>query len=223
ESGASHYYTARNTDAAPLRVNGQDEKFLFYRGVGTFAPPISTRLLPDGKVVIENLGSAPIPLAVLFENRGGKASFRDLKDLTGTVTLDPLNLNHDVDPLWVRDTLAKMLVVSGLYGREAAAMVDTWRDSWFEEGLRVFYILPQPTVDSILPLEIDPKPAQVVRAFVGRMEIITPEMQKTVSDAIRVNDEAKLDLYGRFVAPISERLIRQTPRGEDHDRFQAFL
>src|SRR5262249_55820774 len=29
EPDPSHYYTARNTDAAPLRVNGREEKFLF--------------------------------------------------------------------------------------------------------------------------------------------------------------------------------------------------
>jgi hypothetical protein len=34
---------------------------------------------------------------------------------------------------------------------KAAAMVETWRDSWFEEGTRLFYFLPQVTVDRILP------------------------------------------------------------------------
>jgi hypothetical protein len=29
--GASRYYAARNTDSAPLRINEQDEKFIFYR------------------------------------------------------------------------------------------------------------------------------------------------------------------------------------------------
>jgi hypothetical protein len=33
-------------------------------------------------------------------------------------------------------------MAQGLFPKEAHAMVDTWRDSWFEEGTRAFYILP---------------------------------------------------------------------------------
>lgn len=41
EGRSSHYYAARETDAAPLLVGSQKEKFLFYRGSGTFPLPIS--------------------------------------------------------------------------------------------------------------------------------------------------------------------------------------
>ena len=44
--GQSHYFTARETDAAPLEFNSQHEKFLFYRGVGNITLPISARA-PD--------------------------------------------------------------------------------------------------------------------------------------------------------------------------------
>ena len=60
EQGESHYYQARDTDAALVQaevkvpedqrdpalrggVVVQREKFLFYRGVGTFAPPVAVR------------------------------------------------------------------------------------------------------------------------------------------------------------------------------------
>ena len=40
EKGESHYYPARETDSSPLKVKSKNtsqfEKFLFYRGVGTF-------------------------------------------------------------------------------------------------------------------------------------------------------------------------------------------
>ncbi len=36
EFASSHYYAARLTDAAPLAVEQEQEKFLFYRGVGNF-------------------------------------------------------------------------------------------------------------------------------------------------------------------------------------------
>ena len=83
-------------------------------------------------------------------------------------------------------------------------MVETWRDSWFEEGTRVLYLLPQSIVDGVLPLDIDPKPADTTRVFVGRMELVTPEIESEVAQAIRVNDRATLQKYGRFLEPISQ-------------------
>src|SRR5262249_23258709 len=44
EQNQSHYYAARATDAAPVQASGENEKFLFYRGVAGFAPPISAKL-----------------------------------------------------------------------------------------------------------------------------------------------------------------------------------
>ena len=45
----------------------------------------------------------------------------------------------------------------GLYAKEAKAMARTWEESWFEEGLRVFYVLPRQRMDAILPLGITPE------------------------------------------------------------------
>lgn len=85
-------------------------------------------------------------------------------------------------------------------------MVDTWRDSWFEEGTRLFYIVPPAMVDTILPLTIEPKPAQVARVFVGRVEVFTPATLKAVEKAVHSNDKAILSTYGRFLGPIMDRL-----------------
>ena len=85
-------------------------------------------------------------------------------------------------------------------------MVDTWRDSWFEEGTRLFYIVPPRMVDAILPLTVTPKPAAVSRVFVGRVEVITPETVKTVESAIARGDFKTLDAYTRFLGPITERI-----------------
>jgi hypothetical protein len=69
------------------------------------------------------------------------------------------------------------LVRAGLYKKEAWAMVNTWRDSWFTEaGTRVLYLLPRAWTDGILPMTLTPEPAQLVRVMVGRAEIITPDV-----------------------------------------------
>ena len=48
----------------------------------------------------------------------------------------------------------KLLVARGLYPKEAKAMVESWRGSWFEQGTRLFYIVSNEAVDAILPLQV---------------------------------------------------------------------
>ena len=73
---ANHYFAARETDAAPVRVGKQWEKLLFYRGIGDFEVPLRPAFTSDGKLRIRNAGAEPIPLVILFENRGGKLGYR---------------------------------------------------------------------------------------------------------------------------------------------------
>jgi hypothetical protein len=88
-------------------------------------------------------------------------------------------------------------------------MVETWRDSWFEEGTRLFYILPRAVVDDRLPLTISPAPTSIARVFVGRVELITDNMKDEVERAIVTGDLDTLNMYGRFldsiVAQIADR------------------
>jgi len=74
----SRYYAARRTDAAPLAVDDQHEKFLFYRGVGRFPVPLSLHVAGDGKVLVENRGKASVASVILFENRQGRIGYRAL-------------------------------------------------------------------------------------------------------------------------------------------------
>jgi hypothetical protein len=195
-------------------VQGLYEKFLFYRGVGGFATPINARVLANGKIAVRNLTDDAMPGVILFENRGGRIGFRVHGTLTRDAVLEPPPLTGDFETL--RQELETTLVAQGLFGKEAKAMVETWRDSWFEEGTRVFYIVPPGTVDTILPLTIKPEPVQTSRAFVGRVELITPATIKTVEDAILANDTKTLQAYGRFLGPVGERIMARG--AEDNDR-----
>jgi len=114
-------------------------------------------------------------------------------------------------------------VEAGLYAKEAEAMVETWRDSWFEEGTRVFYLVPRESVDAILPLTVTPVPSQMARAFVGRMEIVTPESLLRVQTAMASGDAAALERYGRFLGPIADRLAAQSSSVSDRSRVRAVL
>jgi hypothetical protein len=211
ENGPNRYYAARETDAAPLAVGDQHEKFLFYRGVGHFPVPLSARVSSDGKIVVENRGLAAVPNVILFENRRGRLGYRDAGAVPGSAMLDSPSLDSSLPVL--RQELEAALVAQGLFPKEARAMLETWRDSWFEEGSRLIYILSTPAVDGILPLQVEPAPSATVRVFVGRIELVTPETKRSVESAIARSDWPAVARYNRFLDPILARIYPENPAG----------
>ncbi len=128
---------------------------------------------------------------LVFERRGDKLGFRIAnasapRDARSSRTQLPA-----MDSL--KQAVENMLIAQGLYHDEAQAMFETWRDSWFEEGSRLLYIVPRQFVDSVLPLSISPAPAQTVRVFVGRLELVTPATQRAVEQALATHDQATLE------------------------------
>ena len=161
EKGENHYYAARETDAIPLQaeVVGRDEerdgwelrggsivqreKFLFYRGVGTFPPPVTVKALGGGKVRVMNGSGGKSTGLVLLTVRGGKIGFRTLSDLDAGAEAVATLPEADGSVTELADAVAKGLTAAGLYEREARAMVKTWDDAWFkEEGTRLLYLVP---------------------------------------------------------------------------------
>lgn len=209
----NQYYAARETSSAPLLVPSsagmQQEKFLFYRGVSIFPIPIEARAMPGGKISVKNLGSAEIPNVILFERRGDRVGYRLGGAVQNQATLDPPELTSTVESLG-RD-LEDVLTAQGLYPDEARAMVETWRQSWFEEGSRLLYIVPTSFVNTVLPLSIKPQPGQTVRVFVGRLELITPATENAVEKIITTHDIEGILRYGRFLEPIMEQLKADNP------------
>jgi hypothetical protein len=204
EDAPSRYYAARATDAAPLVVDGQHEKFLFYRGVASIPVPLTARVGDDGRIVVADTGADSVASVILFENRGGAIGYRHAGNVESGITLDRPELNGSSSQL--KADLERALIARGLYPKEAAAMIDTWRDSWFEEGSRLIYILPESAVNAMLPLRIEPAPARTARVFVGRIELITPETKRAVQDAIATSDKHTLALYQRFLEPIGKSI-----------------
>jgi hypothetical protein len=225
EDRSNHYYAARQTSSTPLRIKTQSgeqtEKFLFYRGVASFSVPVSVDLAQDGKVSAENHTSQEIPALLVFERRGDRIGFRFADASAARPTLDPPELNATMDSL--KQAVEDMLIAQGLYQDEAQAMFETWRDSWFEEGSRLLYIVPREFVDSVLPLSINPSPAQIVRVFVGRMELVTPATQRAVEQALATNDRITLTRYDRFLVPILETMINKEKDPHRRAQFSAYL
>jgi hypothetical protein len=219
EPGSSHYYAARETDAAPVEVNGQYERFLFYRGLAGFAPTMRARDTGQDAVVIDNTGTSAVPNALVFESDGTHFGYRITGAIQTTVTVPRPELASDLTSL--RHDLGALLVEQGLFPREANAMLDTWRDSWFEPGLRVLYLVPRQSVDAILPLEISPAPRATTRVFVGRLELLTMAMEAEVQRAVDRGDTATLSRYGRFLEPAMDVLKARAATDADRARLDA--
>jgi hypothetical protein len=221
EPTPNHYYAARETDASPVQVGRDLERFLFYRGVGSFELPLKAVVGDDGQVGVTNTGSEAIPAVMLFENRRGRISWRLHRGLNGQVRLARPTAGGDVASM--RRELERVLVEEGLFEKEAIAMVETWSDSWFEEGTRLFYVLPRRAVDSVLPLEIRPAAADIVRVFVGRLELVTAASLMDLGEALRTNDRAKLTRFGRFLRPFADRFLEAPLASADRARFETIL
>ena len=177
--------------------------------MGRFPVPLSVRRTGDGKIVVENRGHDTVPSAILFENRGGRLGYRNAGAIADAVTLDAPSLDGSFAVL--RHDLEAALCCQGLFPREAQAMVETWRDSWFEEGSRLIYIVPSRAIDAVLPLQVEPVPSQTARVFVGRIELVTPETQRAVEEAIAKGDWPAIDRYQRFLDPILQRISAESP------------
>ena len=225
ENAGTHYYAARETSATPLSVHtpsgDQREKFLFYRGVSTVALPLTAKVLPSGSIQFDNRTGQPIPALILFERRGDKLGYHVVASPNDHLILETPSVSGTFDSL--RGDLEDLLVAQGLFRDEAHAMLNTWRDSWFEEGSRLFYIAPRAYVDSMLPLSISPAPTQLTRAFVGRIELVTPATERSIETAIASHDGAALRRYGRFLYPIFDVMLAKRPNPDDDNELLGAL
>jgi len=225
EAAPSHYYAARETAASPLTVSTpsgeQHEDFLFYRGVASFPPPVSAKVLSATRLQLQSHTTAPLPAVVLFERRGDKLGYHLFSSLANSALVDLPTTTGTLDSL--RTDFERLLVEQGLYEDEAHAMLETWRDSWFEEGSRLFYLVPRPFVDFVLPLSIQPTPGQLTRVFVGRVELVTPATREAVEAALLSQDHETLQKYGRFLEPIFEIISTSRRDPTDADRLRQAL
>ncbi len=208
-TGGSHYFAARNTDAAPLQVEDQQEKLIFYRGIGNFLVPLRPKFNEQGEVVIANAMAEPIAFAMLFENHGGRIGYRIVRDISETTQIAPPELASEAGE--IHKKLEDALTEAGLYRKEALAMVETWKDSWFEEGTRLFYLAPRSLVDAELPLQIKPAPTEVARVFVGRIEMLSPWMESEIRTSLTSGNVPALAKFGRFLDPFLQQIALRDP------------
>ncbi len=228
---------ARDVDAAFVKtVDGtgetaraEYERFLFYRGLGQSRMPMRADGRDGGTLALErepSLGDGVRHIFVLkVENGRGSFVYRPAlrpgEQASGVIPsmerARPLAEFTEI----VADALAAKLTESGLYPKEARAMVNTWKSSYFQsEGVRVLFVLPQCWTETFIPISIVPKPREVVRVMVGRLELLSAEREQRAEAAVRDlagRDTARrreafgyLRDQGRYVEPIVRRIAKTT-------------
>jgi hypothetical protein len=228
---------ARDVDAAYVRTMNttkdpapaEFEKFLFYRGLGETRLPLQFGAGHGGTLVLDRDATLGHGISHVFVIRveNGRGAYRYLPALRpGEQVAGVIPSMERSRPLAdftksIADSLRAALSRSGLYPKEARAMVSTWTTSYFRtEGIRVLFVLPQSWTDAFIPMTIDPEPKEVVRVMVGRVEMLTVEREQAAETAVREladRDPAKrarafryLHEQGRYVEPIVRRVMVTT-------------
>ena len=232
DTTGTHYFAARETDADVVRASAistnntgaEFEKFLFYRGVGNFATPLRVSMPDEGMVILTNTGKETLSHLFILGVKSKAGNFVYVPQLLpGEEKTIALNTQIDaLSPSALSDKISRdvsqALAQTGLYPREADAMVKTWRDSWFaEDGVRVLYVLPQTWTERTLPMSLNPAPNQLVRVMVGRAEVLTPHLVSSLAQQLQkaghgdtaASDQARATLkgLGRFAEPAFTRAL----------------
>jgi hypothetical protein len=187
----SHVWLApRAPHSSGVAVGTEGERYLFYRGVAQLSAPLRTERSGQ-ELVLRAPPKMPWLTAPKTAFRGvwvvsvrpdGRTAFRALPTLLleqgkTNDTLEHVRLFTEADHSAahrgeLRLSMRDALVAAGLFGDEADAMLETWKDSYFTTpGLRVFYIAPPEWIAYHLPMQIS-TPHVLTRVLVGRIDLV---------------------------------------------------
>jgi hypothetical protein len=214
---------ARAVDANLLQMpSGENERFLFYRGLGEFDLPVEVRASDGSKIKFTNHYSEAVGQVFLLNvdrERGAfitrSAGIAPGASVEGTVPSLYGAPGVDEYALQLSDAVTQALDATGLYHDEAIAMVNTWRRQWFRTpGVRALYLLPQSWTEQSIPLTISPMPDRKVRVMLIRIEVISKEQEAADVTALSWldSDVARGTAYfsdlGRFAEPRLRRALQ---------------
>lgn len=216
----------RVEDANMIKVGDEYEDFLFYRGIGNFDLPATFSVDSSETLNVANNSKEAIPFAFAFENIAGKFRYKtigsipagEVAKVTETEWVTPSK--PQLQQVAVFQQMRTGLIAQGLSTDEANGMIKTWWKSYFNKpGLRVFWVVPQTDLERILPLTVDPKPANQVRVLVGRADVMRPKFEQQMIADLGTHQFAKYH-QDRFMLPYMNRL-RQLVKKPVYQKFDA--
>jgi len=233
----SHVWLApRKVDAANVTAaNGESERYLFYRGVGSLDSPLkivrgNDRLFIHAQLDPELFKSSTISFAKVwfydlrpdgtcaFTSAGPLTATKGSSDPIGWVTSKFHDVSYSAGNLeTMRGEMRGALVADGLFDDEAQAMLNTWETSYFKTpGSRIFFMVPRTWTDRVMPMKLSAD-AKINRVMIGRIDLVTPEHRETLAKLAEttgdMSNASVHDLYaklGRFAgAMVRDEAIRQ--------------
>lgn len=244
------WHIARDTNATPVRVINQNrrgaqepiaiERFLFYRGAGSYKPMVLPTRNEPGKELSIRVPFSQIDLRGVFlvrvNDSGATIAHAPVLRAEGTMALGGPDQIKPVEQAaeTAKVQLIDSLEAAGLFPKEAAGLVKIWGDDMFTTpGERLLYLMPSNEVERVLPLEIQPAPSQTVRTLIAWVELSTPEAEKRVMDLVEKlgsNDakvrnaaEAELRSFDRFAESILQRVSSKTTDPNVKQRIDQIL
>jgi hypothetical protein len=183
----------RDTDATPINVDGQVEKFLFYRGLLADCP--SAVAVEGGSnrryTLTSSLKKETLRHVIMVNVDKGKATAKYISALAPgaplTVELMAAADGKDVKVFAEeqRQRLAELLEEEGLFPKESAGMTRIWRKDWLEtDGVRLIYFSPPGATAALLPISIEPRPAGVVRTLLVSVECLRDSKENVIKELV---------------------------------------
>lgn len=229
------YGPAREVASNDIRSGNQNERFIFYRGLGNFVTDLRVTSKSTNELTLSHKSVqgriSEIFLVNVTESGGNIISLGGLSPLEEkVVSAKDLNLFLKNDyPVYyfnkvAQQEITRALVESGLYKDESLAMFNTWKTSYLKtRGLRILYVLSRNETDRLLPLTIDPQPQEVVRTLVGRIELILKSEEEQMLLNLSANSTLNPAELGRFAEPRLRRLKNLVPFGRDKNTIDGLI
>lgn len=225
------YSHARNVNSNIVRAGSETEKFIFYRGLGSYQPRLQIISVAGSLGLMAPKGFYPVATFLVHVNDAGHAQLLDVGPVgqvkyryVDAITIGQLkthggfNYPEIVSGKPMRKALHDALHLAGLFHDEANAMIDTWEHGYFKvPGLRVLYVLSREEVEEVLPITVSPKPEILQRAFVGRVEVLLAnDEQQILGDVYRLRENFDVASLGRFAEPKLRRVYEIFKQNLDH-------
>lgn len=219
----------REPDSAVLRVNGAEEKFLFYRGSSSFNSPLKIDVR-DGFAL-----SATRPVRHVYTIQAGEETKPVIHYHEQVSVKDGASPAETIaTPAGAASHLKTLLNQEGLFPKESDGMVRIWEQDMFNKpGIRAIYLMEPSELDELLPLNIQPTPNKVVRVMLVRVECLTEDRETTImklieqlggnSFQIRQSAEEALLKTGRIGQGLMTKVWRESDDPEIKVRLKRIL
>ena len=239
EAPADHWWNAaRAIPSKYIHTNTGSDRFLFYEATAVQQPVVSATIT-DSAIELANRHDEPVGPVVIVINDGANLRGARLD------SVDPAKgaaiAKGDLRKWEAKEALAacrEQWLALGMRENEARAIVEIWKsDLDGRVGVLVITPMPRPFYDRMFPIEIEPKPEELVRAGLvfdtlpgqsarrSWLPALAASLRATGADLAGEAFESRLAAQTKFLAAgdIGLGVLAELAQSEDPEVSQAAL